>query len=343
MIARKESIHNAFAAIAQVIFETIENAERTTFFMNQLGQNKPLQRGLKIILALVLVGAISFLTLDATQWHRFFFKPKIIIVNGTEVIVNDKLKRNEYIESDFATDKNGRMSYTKGVTCTGIDVSSHQGEINWRKVSKSGIRFAILRAGLRGYTKGGIFADETFQTNAENAVKNGIEIGCYFFSQATSVEEAEQEAEFVLEQVKGLKLSYPIVYDWERIAPEEAGEEGARTDGMEAELVTDCALAFCAKIEAAGYQSAVYFNNDVGYFYYDISRLQEKTIWFAAYQQPYPNYYYHIDWWQYTDTGTVDGITGNVDLNIIPIEGDPADHHQLGGDSSDGSESGSMS
>lgn len=137
----------------------------------------------------------------------------------------------------------------------GIDVSTYQGEIDWEQVALSGIDFAMIRLGLRGYTQGGIRMDSMFERNIDEALAAGLDVGVYFFSQAVSVQEAEEEADFVLGQLEGYTLTYPVVFDWESVS-----DASARTNHMDAEEVTRCAAAFCDKIAAAGYTPMIYVN-----------------------------------------------------------------------------------
>ena len=110
-------------------------------------------------------------------------------------------------------------------------------------------------------------------------------------------------------------------------------EEGvSRTTNMEKEVLTQCASAFLQRVTEAGYDGILYCNSETGYFGYDLAQFQDYRIWFASYSAGWPNFYYAVDLWQYSDTGTVDGIKGNVDLNLLPLQTDPAD--QSGGDAS---------
>ena len=220
---------------------------------------------------------------------------------------------------------NGRMSYVENGTVTslaGIDVSSHQGQIDWHAVKNDGIDFAFLRAGRRGYTEGKIYADETFYTNADGAVNAGIPIGVYFFSQAINEDEAREEAHYVLDMISGMKITCPIAYDFENI-PESDG----RGNSLSPEQVTKNADAFCSVIEQAGY-TAIIYGNKYDLKRYDLSKLHHD-IWYAEYNVNHPSDTVRFAMWQYTHTGTVAGIHTDVDLNICfdasmikPIEND---------------------
>lgn len=213
----------------------------------------------------------------------------------------------------FALEADGRVVYESGGLRAkeGIDVSFYQKEIDWQAVAEDGVEFAMIRLGYRGYTQGGLNLDSRFAENIRGAQEAGIEVGVYFFSQAITPQEAEEEADFVLAALEGYELSYPVAYDWEFITP----GNGARTDGMDGETLTQCALAFCRRIEAGGYRPAVYFNQDLGYLTYDLSRLTEYPVWLAEYDDA-PDFHYAFDLWQYTDSGSVAGIQGPVDRNL---------------------------
>ena len=220
-----------------------------------------------------------------------------------------------YDEACFSVDGRGRMSYEEDGrrARTGIDVSVHQGEIDWPAVAEDGVEFAMLRLGYRGYTEGGLFLDSQFERNIRGALDAGLEVGVYFFSQATSPEEALEEAEFVLSALEGYDLTYPVAFDWETVSSQDA-----RTRGMGGEAITQCALAFCDRVREAGYEPAVYFNQHLGYLYYDLRALTEYPIWLAEYDGT-PDFYYHFDLWQYTHTGEVDGIVGARGLGAPPL------------------------
>lgn len=219
---------------------------------------------------------------------------------------------NPYDKAAFGLDGTGRVTYEADGRRAkmGVDVSSHQQEIDWQAVAADGVEFAMLRLGRRGYTEGGLFMDETFPQNLQGALDAGLEVGVYFFSQAVTPEEAEEEAEFVLEALEGWELTLPVAYDWENIPGDEA-----RTDGLSGEAMTRCAIAFCERIEAGGFRPAVYFNQTQGYLRYDLRELTEYELWLAEYDAA-PDFYYHFDLWQYSQSGRVDGIEGDVDLDL---------------------------
>lgn len=196
------------------------------------------------------------------------------------------------------------------VSLKGIDVSVYQNSIDWQKVAADGVDFAFIRLGYRGYSSGKLVLDEKFAENAAGAIDNGIGTGVYFVTQAVNPQEAVEEANFVIENIKGLDITWPIVIDIEDAASAEA-----RTSLLTQQERTDNAIAFCEKIKEAGYTPMLYCNIRWFIEKLDITRIADYDKWFAQYfRKPFFPYAYQC--WQYTNTGRVDGITGNVDMNI---------------------------
>ena len=203
------------------------------------------------------------------------------------------------------------VNYT---TAIGIDVSSHQGEIDWQKVAGSGVEFVMIRLGYRGYgEEGKINLDPYFQQNIAGAKAAGLKVGVYFFSQAINIQEAAEEAAFVLENLGGQYLDYPLVYDCETIS-----SSGARTKGLDNTTLTDCAITFCDSVAMAGYTPMIYYNLPVGYTHYQLDRLTAYDVWFAQYAST-PSMYYNYRIWQYSDSGSIPGISGKVDMDLAFI------------------------
>ncbi|MCM1063942.1 MAG: hypothetical protein NC420_05595 [Eubacterium sp.] len=198
---------------------------------------------------------------------------------------------------------------TSGNARLGIDVSKWNKEIDWDKVKGAGIQFAIIRAGYRGSVTGSLVVDPYFEANIKGARASGVLTGIYFFTQAVNEVEAVEEASAVLELIRAHKIDYPIFIDTEG-----AGGNG-RADGLDPETRTLVCEAFCRTIENAGYDAGVYasrnwYNNNL---YTD--RLDDYCIWLAEYRSV-PLYQGYYQMWQYTSRGAVDGIQGNVDMNI---------------------------
>lgn len=225
--------------------------------------------------------------------------------------IHEDLAVNDYDSEAFSVDDNGFISYDGARL--GIDVSQHQGEIDWQAVAEDGITFAIIRLGYRGYgEEGTIMLDEMFHQNMAGAKEVGIDVGVYFFSQATSVWETLEEAYFVLEHLDGYELELPVVFNWEFIDY----SSYARTNSVPGQSITLYNQVFREQMENAGYESMIYFNKTLGYLYLDLEELADSPFWLAAYSNK-PNFYYHFALWQYTDQGIVNGIEGYVDINLM--------------------------
>ena len=215
---------------------------------------------------------------------------------------------NAYSVEDFEQDGE-YLRLVSGECIPGIDVSIYQGEIDWPAVKEAGMEFVMIRAGYRGYGTGKLVEDANFRTNLEGATAAGLDVGVYFFSQAISVAEAEEEAQFVLTLLDGFELAMPVVYDWVYI------DEDARTAEVDRRTLTDCSLAFLQAIEAAGYKPMLYYNSHQVRDLLHLSELEQYDSWLALYTQRM-TFPYRIRMWQYTCTGSVPGIEGNVDINL---------------------------
>lgn len=183
------------------------------------------------------------------------------------------------------------------------------------KVKADGYEFAFIRIGFRGYGKEGIIkTDKMFHENIKKAQAARLDVGVYFFAQAISEEEAIEEANFVLEQLNGYELQMPVVYD-----PESILHSDARTDHVTGEQFTKNTKAFCETISNAGFEPMIYCNMLWQAFKLELSQLSEFPIWYADYEK-LPQTPYQFAIWQYTQSGQVDGIDGNVDINIQMIK-----------------------
>jgi GH25 family lysozyme M1 (1,4-beta-N-acetylmuramidase) len=222
------------------------------------------------------------------------------------------LPPSDLMESCFGTTESGFKTYASDTTTSsiGLDVSSHQGWIDWSAVAESGIDYVILRAGYRGYADGSIHQDEYFEYNISAAQEAGLSVGVYFFSQAVSPEEAAAEAHTVLSLIDGYDLQYPVYFDWEPMS-----DETARTSTISASELTACAKEFCEIIEEAGYRAGVYFNLSIATDHYNLYDLKDYAFWLAEYQDT-PSFPFQFGMWQYSSQGTVSGIAGAVDLNL---------------------------
>ena len=213
---------------------------------------------------------------------------------------------NRFHPDDFVYD-DGFLSCITAETVLGIDVSRYQGDIDWQQVKAAGVEFVMVRLGNRGISEGTLYEDAFAKQNLQGAKEAGLKVGAYFYSQALNVAEAEEEAALALEILDDFPLDMPLAFDW---------EQESRTENMDARTLTDCTKAFCAAVEKAGYRPMIYFNSFQAKELLHLLELREIPWWLAMYDvtMEFP---YRMDMWQYSCTGTVPGIEGSVDLNLL--------------------------
>lgn len=226
------------------------------------------------------------------------------------------------IDFDKIENVSGKYSYEDDyyTSSFGIDVSEFQKDINWTKVKNDFVEFAYLRLGRRGATTGGLYVDEYFERNYEGAKANDLKVGVYFFSQALDEKEAREEAQFVLETLNGREVDLPIVFDCEEVFLEEGLL--SRIFLLDKNQLTKNAIAFMEEIKKNGYEAAVYTYPYWLTNYYILDDLKAYPIWYAQYDVGYPELDCPIYIWQYSNVGTINGITGDTDLNIMFIKKD---------------------
>lgn len=250
------------------------------------------------------------------QVLRPLYPEELIVYSGGKynfVPINRSLKQSTLEEAGLNVLESGEYQYVRDgqvISHKGIDVSKHQGTIDWNLVAQDGVEFAFIRVGYRGYGTGKLMEDEFFEENIKGALSAGIKTGVYFYSQAVTEEELLEEAAFVLEKIAPYKIECPVVFDVERVS----GAEG-RMDALSVEERTGLALLFCQTIEQAGYKPMIYHNTEMGVMLLRLEVLEAYGKWFAAYSDKF-YYPYEYKIWQYSQSGTVQGIQGNVDLNI---------------------------
>jgi len=212
------------------------------------------------------------------------------------------------------------IRFQNSVVVHGIDVSEHQDDINWRKVKSSEADFVFVRAGYRSSETGELKTDEDFEENMKKANRAGLMTGAYFFSQALNEEEAIEEADYLIDLVKSYDIDMPLVIDFELIAGGRLQKAVEAGDLPVASLYHDIVLAFCRRVEEAGYESAVYANYDMLTNYMDSSILDdEAVIWAAQYDSACyvkGNYLF----WQCAEDASIGGINGPVDHDLWYIE-----------------------
>lgn len=247
---------------------------------------------------------------------RSFFPENLIYYFDDEYVfapVLEGVNKHNLLEENFEKTEDGLMQYVENGTVTshkGIDVSKYQGSIDWEAVKNDGIEYAFVRLGLRGYESGKLVLDEFYDENMRGANDAGVNAGVYFFTQAVTVDEAREEADFVIEHMSGYDVSYPVVFDVERVS----GGKG-RADKITKEERTEITIAFCEAIKAAGYTPMIYGNVVCFSQLLDMTRLNDYEKWYAFYDD-YMYMPYEVSCWQYTEKGRVNGIKENVDLNI---------------------------
>ena len=218
--------------------------------------------------------------------------------------------RNPYNRYDFQYNRHNYLLLQNVPSCPGVDVSAFQGDIDWAAVKKSGIEFAIIRLGYRGWGSGKLVEDDYAKKNLKGAKEAGLKIGAYFFSQALNIKEADEEIQFMLNMLADVELDMPVVLDWE------IPDAEARTKNMDARTLTDIQLHFCGQMKKMGFQPMVYFNWHQSENLYYLSELEEYPFWLALYQDRM-TYPWKVEMWQWTSSGKVPGIQGNVDINVF--------------------------
>ncbi len=241
-------------------------------------------------------------TYTYTGWWTIDAKTYYFDANGKKVTGEQVILGAKYTFGSDGALKSGTGTF-------GIDVSSWNGTIDWTKVAKSGVNYAIIRCGYRGSTVGGLVQDSKFATNIRNATDAGIKVGVYFFTQAISEAEAVEEASTCLSLIEGYKISYPIFIDVENAT-------NGRANSLSKTERTAIVSAFCKTITNAGYKAGVYANKTWFTNHISTSELTGYTIWLAQYAASPTYTATRYDLWQYSDEGSINGVSGKVDLDL---------------------------
>ncbi len=216
---------------------------------------------------------------------------------------------NPYDRFDFQYNRHNYLLLQNLKSSPGVDVSAYQGSIDWKKVAASGIEFAIIRLGYRGYGSGKLVADDYAAQNLKGAREAGLKVGAYFFSQALNKKEVDQEIAMMMDVLDGFLPDMPLVLDWE------IPTSDARTARMDRRTLTDIQLYYCEKIQNMGYEPMVYFNWYQAENLYYLNELEDYPFWLAMYQDRM-TFPWKVEMWQWTCTGKVPGIQGDVDINV---------------------------
>lgn len=237
-------------------------------------------------------------------------------IKNTSVVVKERptktettVSNNEEEEEDFVSIEEQIENYKTASTMIGIDVSKWQGDIDFEKVKNAGVEFVILRMGVMKDKDTPLAIDNTFESNYNKAKEAGLKVGIYVYSEADTVDKAVENAKFVIDNLNGDKLDFPVCFDW---------ENWAYFNELEINLhrLNEMYDAFTEELENAGYTTMLYASEN--YLNNTWLSLKDYTIWAAKYSSKMPSINAGNEYilWQNTDKGRVDGIEGNVDLDI---------------------------
>lgn len=245
------------------------------------------------------------------------YPDQIVVYSGDKyhfIDIDDSLPKSDYDINNLNILDSGEYQYVVDGEVTsvkGVDVSSHQGKIDWNKVANDGVKFAFIRVLYRGYGNGKLNVDKYAKANLAGAKAAGIDVGVYIFTQAISKAEVDAEIAEAIKVLGGTSLDMPFVVDVERVS-----SSGARMDRLSVDERTEIVNYYLDAIEAAGYDAMIYHNTEMGACLLETDKIVGKPTWFAGYR---PEFYWPYDYqiWQYSEKGSVSGIKGNVDLDIL--------------------------
>ena len=243
---------------------------------------------------------------------------KVILRDGTEewVTISQYLPKNDYDYTNLVS-KNDRMEYYidgKKVSYLGVDISKYQDYIDFNKVKKNGIDFVMIRLGARGYGTGQITIDDYFFDNLKRATDAGLKVGVYFSSHAINTDEVIEEAETVIDSIGEYRLDYPIAFDMGFV-----DNDTARIEGLSNNERTEIAKTFLDYVSGEGYTGCIYGTKEWFIKEIEMSKLTAYDFWLAQ-EEDLPDYPYKFSIWQYSRKGTLDGISGYVNLNISFVD-----------------------
>ena len=222
------------------------------------------------------------------------------------------VKKNDYDFDNCLTNMDGQVSYkdSKREAVVGVDLSKYNGNVDFSKLKAAGVKFAMLRLGSRGYGSGVITLDDKFVEYAQNAALNGIAIGAYFYSAAINETEAIEEANYIVGAVSGFNVKYPIAIDVEKVSG-----DTSRTENLTTAQRTAVVKKFCDTVKGFGYNPIIYASRDMLIADLDLNELADYDVWLSDENIP-TDYPYRFSLWQYTKKGSVQGVDGNVDLDL---------------------------
>ena len=268
--------------------------------------------GVFFFFCMVIFAFSAVLRLALGVIDSLFYRPTPEPVVSEEPVYVDPVYTHDYSFDTYEViDQYLRYRSDTYTSQTGLDLSSHQGDINWQKVKDTGIDFVVIRVGYRGYETGLINEDQRFREYIQAAENYGFNVGVYFFSQAVNTEEAAEEAEYVLSMIKDYRISMPIAYDMEQASDHD------RIKDLTKEERTQAALAFAKTIKEAGYTPIVYGSSSWLENEISMEDIQDTCgFWVASYTKKKLPMMHQYEIWQYSNKGRVPGISVDVDLNI---------------------------
>ena len=284
-----EMISNNTVSIKDMIRSSLENGDGVLMMLENLYDD---------MIVVPNYGRYNFFNIDSTLKASEIDKSKLIYPVKNE-------ETGKYEGEALYDDGNVKAKKV-------IDVSKFQGDIDWQRVKDDGVEAAYIRLGYRGYSSGEIVVDEKYEDNISACNELGIDCGVYFFTEAVNEEEAREEADFCIENLGEYSTALPIAIDVE----ESANLSKSRTKDLSMEQRTLNVIAFCERIREKGYEPIIYGNHKSLMIMMDISSLEDYDKWFAYYHYPL-RFPYKIKMWQYSATRKVDGIEGDVDLNLM--------------------------
>ncbi len=232
------------------------------------------------------------------------------------VLISPYLPKNEYDFTKLVCQSDLMKYYVDGrqISYVGASISKYQDYVDFVQLKKSGIDYVMLRIGARGYGSGQLVEDESFSDNIKRATDAGLQVGVYFTSQAVTVEEAVEEAQFVMERLEDYKITYPIAFDMGFVE-----NDTARIEDLTKAERTDITKIFLDTVTAEGFKAVIKADKEWLIKEIDMSKLTAYDVWLEQCQDV-PDYPYRFTMWHYSDTGTVDGIVGYTDLSISFID-----------------------
>lgn len=231
-------------------------------------------------------------------------------------LISPYLPKHEYDFTKLVCQSDIMKYYEDGkqVSFVGVELSKYQEYVDFNKLKKAGVDFVMLRVGARGYGSGQLLMDEYFADNIKRAGDAGLLIGVYFFSQAVTEEEALEEANLVLQSIQDYNVVFPVAFDMEYIE-----NDTARVEQLSRDEKTAITKTFLKTIKNAGYNTVIYGNKEWLMKRIDLSQLTDYDVWLSQYKD-IPDYPYRFTMWEYTSTGTVDGVAGHVNMSISFID-----------------------